>query len=775
MRRLITAIIMLVTIFTSTFAYAGFTDVSESEVYSDSANRLKALGIINGTSDTEFSPQDMITREQFSIIIVKTAGLKDTAETMMGSTVFSDVEPDSPSSGYISVAVSNGFISGLMDGRFHPGDYVTFAQVSTAAVRALGYTDKDLTGLWPKNYIEKASDLKLTEGLNLKYTDNVPKWAMALIIDRLLDTNIKKNSPSDKDMTLATAKELYTECIILDNSLTSNKLAENQVLTSKGIYYLGDKNLKLELGNTYRLQISDDDTILREFGAQRRLENISVDSVVDTKVSYRNDNNEVLYKTLPDKTVYYYQGNIVPYDKTKDILKARSSITFAYNENESGYDYAVIYDPIYSKPEVARNFQPSAKQIGAISIPSNISVVREGELSDVLHIREKDVVYGVSDIWNRQKHIEVINNKVGGKVTNVLPDKVNPKTIQVDGKDFSISTDIDINKLKIRPGSLNEDDNIVMLLGRDGKIVDTEYPGNEDNSEYALVLNSSIEIEANASNSKLDKTYSVKLLTADGITATYYSNRDAMEFKGKLVRYKFEDRNTVSLEDVLYNFPKDLTVDKVNRSINGDYTADNIRIFNIISDEEGADVEANLLDFQNLPQGNLPDNKIFYMEKSGPFSDISVMLTNDIRGEKYKPAIIKKTSLYSNGKSFSYIYTLLVEGKEYTYNEMINGATVGSVVNVKLYKDSIKNAEGARDPSVEASSVEAYDSRRIKIKGNTYWLKNNISVYFVDYERNVKVKSLADVQIDQFYGNISLYFDKPVDQGGMVDVIVVKQ
>jgi len=774
MKKITAMFLMIIMLVSSTVTFADFSDVSKDAPYYDAANRLKALNIMVGTGEGIFDTQSMVTREQFATIIVKAAGLKDTAEAMKGTSAYSDVDPWGYASGYINMAISKGFLTGAIDGNFHPYDNITYAQVCTAIVRALGYTDKDVQGLWPKNYVEKASNLELTDKISFTYNDEVPRWAMAKIIDKLLDTNIKKASASEPDKTFADAAELFTECIILDNSVTSDKLSENQVLTDKGIFYIKDKDLKLELGNTYRLDIQDNDTINAAYGMQKTLEGISVDGSVGNKVSYRNESNETVYKTLPDKTVYYHNGAKIEYDKIKDILQTRSSIVFAFNKSKSGYDYAVIYDPIYSDPEVARNFQPSSRQLGSISIPSDSIIIRDGKVADLMNIREKDVVYNVTDVWDKYRHILVVSDKVGGKVNDVFPDRVTPKYVQVDGKDYYFSNDIDINKLSVKPGTLEEDDNLVMLLGHDGKVVDLEYPGNEDNSNYAVVINTSMKVSGTSSgNVKFE--YSAKLLTADGITATYFCTDDPTQLKGCMVKYRWVDSKNVALEFLPYNYPKGVSVNKPDRGINDSYAADNIRIFNVVSNEEGADAEVRLLDYQDLPQGTLADSKVFYLANAGPFDDVNIILTNDLLGEEYRTAVIESATVGNNGKSYFHSYKLLIEGKEYTYGEAIANGEVGAVVKVKMAQGQIISTDNIKQPDFKYSSVEAFDSRRIKLNGRTFWLNKNISVYFWDYDKNIKVKSLADIDIGDLYGSVTLYLNKPADEGGKVDVILVRQ
>ena len=398
MKRIFSIMLITIILCLSTLVNASFTDVSKNDSYYNAVNRLKALGIMNGVSDEEFNPSGYVTKEQFARIIIKAAGLEDTAAGMQGTSAYPDVDPNNAASGYINLAISKGFLSGAIDGYFHPEENVLYAQVCVAAVRALGYTDTDVPGIWPKNYIEKASKLEITDGLKFSNNDMIQRWALAKIIDKLMDTSVKKQAPNEPDKTFSDASGLYTECIILGNSITSNNLAENQVFTNKGIFYYDSSKIELQLGNTYRLDINDNDTVKYAFGMQKNLEGISVDGSVGNKVSYRNANNETVYKTLPDKTIYYYNGTKIEYDKISSILQTRSSIVFAFNKNNSGYDYAVIYDPIYSDPQVARGYEPSSRQVGNISIDSKDTVIRDGKLSDNLSIHEKDVVYRVSDI-----------------------------------------------------------------------------------------------------------------------------------------------------------------------------------------------------------------------------------------------------------------------------------------------------------------------------------------------------------------------------------------
>ncbi len=770
MRRFISAILIFTLICASSVIRAGAAVIPDKAYYMDSAARLASLGVIESVSDSSFKPEALVTRGQFAVMMVTASNLKSDANALKGSTMFSDVDPASSVSGYIAAAVNNGYILGMTDGKFNLGGNITYAQICTSAVKALGYIDEDVPGIWPKNYIDKASSLKLTEGISFKSSDGVQLWAAALIIDRLLDTDVKKASASDSDKSFADASGLFSQCIILANYATSDKLGDNEVLTDKGILYVKDEATKLNLGNTYRLLV-ENDTVKASYGSLKYTDGISVDGIADTKISYTDEDGKTQYKILPEKTAYYYNGVKQSYDSLKDIIQTRSSIVFAYNSDRTGYEYAVVFDPVYSSPEVANSYRTISNKIGAIDL-SGLSIIKDGALSQIQDIEENDVVYQVSDIWEKYKYILVTSDKVGGKITAMLPNKLSPKTLKIDETDYSFSKDMDFSQLSDLASSLDVDDNIIAILGYDGKIVSVKYSGSQDNSEYAVVLNYSSKTVSN------ETFYSVKLLTSDGAIGEYNCSWDVDEFKGKLVKVKNLGNGEVDLETVVYNYPTGIYTNKNERLLNSNYVTKNVKIFNIISNNDDEDAVANILSWSDMPEGKITDGEIHFTGITGEFEDVSVILSNDILKEKYKPAIIKNITAQTSDSGVSrYSYTMTVNGEDYQYSSDAAGkiGQIGSVFKLKLSKGSIDGDSiigyGAEKTG---TMIQAFDSQRIKIDGRVYWFKNNLSVYHVDASGNVTVKTIADLKSNVTYGKISLYLDKPSASGGKVEVIVLR-
>lgn len=115
-----------------------FADVDSGLKWADEAiGALYAKGIIQGTSDTTFSPERNVTRADFVVLMVRALGLKAGYE---GS--FMDVQPDDYYYEALAIAKKLGIINGLEDGRFNPRGEISRQDMMVIAARALEAVNK---------------------------------------------------------------------------------------------------------------------------------------------------------------------------------------------------------------------------------------------------------------------------------------------------------------------------------------------------------------------------------------------------------------------------------------------------------------------------------------------------------------------------------------------------------------------------------------------------------------------------------------------------------
>ncbi len=124
--------------------------------------------------DTYFDPDELVTREQFAVMLVETAGVdvQSTARRLPFLIKDSD-EISEWARPYVEAAMTAGLIEGYPDDTFRPQGSVTRAQVAAMLSRALGlaaegeadFADADEIPQWAAGHVAALVELEIIEGL----------------------------------------------------------------------------------------------------------------------------------------------------------------------------------------------------------------------------------------------------------------------------------------------------------------------------------------------------------------------------------------------------------------------------------------------------------------------------------------------------------------------------------------------------------------------------------------------------------------------------------
>ncbi|WP_053954728.1 S-layer homology domain-containing protein [Inediibacterium massiliense] len=134
-------------------------------------NDLVKTKAISGYPDQTFKPDNKITRAEFATVLVKALDLELTS-----GKVFTDTQ-NHWAKDYISTAYAKGIVSGYNENTFGANDLITREQMAVMVVKAIGldqvignvsFTDKDQISLWALDAIRVASIQKIVGG----YEDN---------------------------------------------------------------------------------------------------------------------------------------------------------------------------------------------------------------------------------------------------------------------------------------------------------------------------------------------------------------------------------------------------------------------------------------------------------------------------------------------------------------------------------------------------------------------------------------------------------------------------
>ncbi len=181
-----------------------FSDIKDKAAEMQEAIKLLASkGIINGTSETEFSPDKSISRAEVAAIILRTISKLD--ENADGG--FSDVTKSNWFYGTAGSAKNAGIINGYEDNTFRGNVVIPKVQIVSVSGRVLknemgyydvsdiekvlgGYGDRTAIAKWAESDVALATDanmvIKRTDGL-FDGTAEMTRGDAAIILKRLFD------------------------------------------------------------------------------------------------------------------------------------------------------------------------------------------------------------------------------------------------------------------------------------------------------------------------------------------------------------------------------------------------------------------------------------------------------------------------------------------------------------------------------------------------------------------------------------------------------------
>jgi len=726
--------------------------------YEDSIYRMIKLGIFD--EELKYSPDAAVTRADYCRMLFDISGQKNKAALYRNEAVFRDV-PAGETNGYIRASIEAGYITAMPDGLFHPDDQITYAQISTALVKLLGYSNEDLSGYWPYNCLNLLESIDLLDGITYKPQDGVTVKDMAVILDRLLKTKVKNGSDYFMDAT-----GVFQDVIILKTRKIDSTMDQKRVETDKGVFYLDDGMLMPEIGYSYTVR-ADNGIIEAMAGKDLTYRYFSVKEVYQDTIVMNNGVRINLQRDIS----YYYNGKIIEADDVPGILKVNSAVIIASKDHDDSY--GIIYDPVYSTPKIITSSMTS-DMLERLYFGKFID--KGGKKINPSQLEENDVVYEVTDVWGNNGFIVVFDNDVTGDITGISPNLLSPRAIEINGVSYQLDSSFPVEKIN-KSGTIEVGQTVTLLLGENDRVVDAIISGTGENDHYVLVLNAYTE-KSQESETFGEKMYFVTLLHTDGSIKTYLAKKDMSALKGDLATYSVletgEDYDTVSLTKVEYAERKTHEIFKDERKIDNSYVADNVIIFNMIHNVYGRNSDAEILKWSDLPAGRIEASKLKYMHTSGDFQDIDVLYFDNILDEGVYFGLVTDYKSNNAREGATQTITMLVKGQEYTYETTpITGIKKGAVCKLRMSGNTILTVEGIKDPHVTESKIQAADSSRVRINNTTYKYHRDLVVYEVSSDGTYKRVGTNKITKENTR-LVSLYLDKPLSYGGKVVMVVIR-
>lgn len=212
MKRFLSFVLILCIISSSLLCFAeeiGFSDVNESDWFYSDVQYVHENKLMNGTSSTEFSPEEKTTRGMIVTILWRLEG-----EPFVNGKEFADVSGDSYYHNAVSWAAANGIVSGYDETTFGPEDSATREQLATIIYRYASYKKCDLSKTASLDKYKDKTEIS-------DYAVKSLEWASANGI--ITGTTNEKLSPKDFVTRCQIAAILKRLCI---NVISANKTQE---------------------------------------------------------------------------------------------------------------------------------------------------------------------------------------------------------------------------------------------------------------------------------------------------------------------------------------------------------------------------------------------------------------------------------------------------------------------------------------------------------------------------------------------------------------------
>lgn len=373
------AVIMMMSALVFSTSAKAFEDVPSDYKYAEQINIISDIGVTKGTSETEYSPNENVTREQMALLLYRLmVGNENSGK--VNTTPFVDLTDDTYK-GAISWAYSNGFILGTSETTFEPRAGITLRDAMTMLVRILGHETEGMAKGYPWTYINAAVKLDLDLELEgIEYEKELTRGETAAILYNALTAEYLVPK------TVVNGVTLYESTTIIEK-VFGYKLAEATIVATND-YATGTAAVVVKDGYVSLSYEDNGEKMITVKYADLGLEGEANENLgIRVKVVYSIDsskNVKVLGATEISREEVMYDG-----------------INVHENKTDNEFDYVEIGGTHYQVvSELSDELSTNANEILVYAYSTGNKLVQietNEELHDALGIYEARVIFDSRD------------------------------------------------------------------------------------------------------------------------------------------------------------------------------------------------------------------------------------------------------------------------------------------------------------------------------------------------------------------------------------------
>lgn len=407
-----------------------FSDVSDL-VMAQNIEVLQLMGVVDGMSGSSFVPSGTLTRAQFCKMAVTAMGQGDRVNIYKNYTIFPDVKPGHWAAGYVNLASrltadgSEGdegkgtrLISGFSDGTFGPDRTVTYGQAITILMRMLGYSDSDVSVVWPDGYIDQAMAIGLSDGVKLSGGSPINRGQAVRLFVNLLNCETKSGSKFYSKLGTP------TETVLLDAN-GKNTAGQPVLRTSDGGEYLISGKPGAGLLSGSRGVVVVDGEVAKAFVPTSKGASKSV-TISKAETQSLTDSSGMKY-TVSNGAKILRDGDSLSYADNFTTLRAGTMATLYISAG--GLVESVFVSSTTSDDAVVIAKDGSTAGFALLTDRTDYKIFKHGEIVNAKALKE----YDVATYSSSNNTIYVSDNRITVYYQDAYPNATAPTTIKVTG------------------------------------------------------------------------------------------------------------------------------------------------------------------------------------------------------------------------------------------------------------------------------------------------------------------------------------------------------
>lgn len=740
--------LMLIMVFSGGMASAKNTDYKYM--------MLEELEAMQGYGGGDLGLDRLVTRAEFTKMIVALSKSRDTVPAALNVSPFADVMYNQWYAPYIYVGVCDGYLAGYKDGTFKPYQDVTFEEAVTVILRMLGYQDESFGAAWPYGQIRTAQSLKISEGVSADIGTVLTREQVATLLYNML------HADAAGGIYLNTlGYTLYEDAVVIASHNENTNVRTDEIHTSAGTF-------KIDGGFDYGCVGKKGDLLVSGtnfeafFAAGWSQVTYNVYSTVGSKLVLHKDGAVSNYDVDVNTTLYNGKNAVSTISASMNIFSAGDTITLHFDTN-GVLQYAVYEESESSGPYTVK----SSAWMSTYGIAADATIMRGGTRSSAGAIEVGDIIYyseALSTVW-------AYYDKITGIYESASPNKDTPNTVTVSGKVYTIESVNAYNALS-SSGSFNYGDTITLLLGKDGDVADVISPGSVQSEELiGVLIDSGTKEYIDTLGSAYTANY-VKIAGIDGSEYEYTSSRNYSSlFSQQAVKVTFSGGKAVlsalsSAKDLSGTFSySGYTLGKTSVS-------KNVQILEFVPASGSALFLYGKVYPQRLDGAQILSSAVAYYEKDSAGA-ISKLILSDATGDLYSYGLVTSASTESSGMNISGTYTYFEGNNVKTARTSGKTFTVyaGNPAKITLSASGVESMSRLDTAGV----VSALASDSVTCGNQNYKLSDSVLIYLNTYDYEYQSLTLSELQNEIKSCTVTAYHDKSETSGGRIRVLVAKR